>query len=83
VTLHEWRTQADADLDPLALIVAALHDDRVAGAALLGSLDRGQLVATCWSLALWASVYCEVLHGHDGALDAVTAHVRHVRGDAA
>jgi hypothetical protein len=75
---HQWRDQREADLDPLALIVAAFLDDRDAGAALLRSLDRRQLIATAWGCALWASCWVETVHGRDGALDALRGIVRGV-----
>jgi hypothetical protein len=84
VTRHEWHDQRDADLDPLAVIVAATFDDREAGAEVLGSLDREQLVGVAWSCALWASVWAEAVHG-SRVVDALTGIVREVedRGDDA
>jgi hypothetical protein len=50
---YRWRGNRDREADATGLITAALCGDTRASGAILGSLERPELIALCWTLGAW------------------------------
>ena len=50
---YRWRGNRDREADATGLITAALCGDTKASGAILGSLERPELIALCWTLGAW------------------------------